>query len=99
MAAWPGGAPVSRAGRRARRERLAAAGLWDAVPPQLRDRAAAEPLPVLLGSERLDWLWAHRRDEHPRVAALICWTRALDAMRAEAIARRASAPITRRRAA
>jgi len=97
---------VSAAGRRARRERLIKAGLWDAPRPQrprqvlpLRDRARPEPLQVLRGAERLGWLWQHRHDEHPRVAALICWTHALEAMRAEAIARRAQAPATRRRAA
>jgi hypothetical protein len=97
---------VSRAGRRARRERLVKAGLWDTPLPQrpgpvlpLRDRPRPEPLQVLRGAERLGWLWQHRGDGYPRVAMLICWQRGLEAMQHEARARQTAAPVTRRRAA
>jgi hypothetical protein len=99
------GATVSRAGRRARRERLAAAGLWDAPAPRrqpqpvLHDRPRPAPLAVLAGARRLGWLWEHRADGYPWPAMLANWQRALESMQAEARTRKAAAPITRRRAA
>lgn len=88
---------MSRAGRRARRERLTAAGLWDSPPLRARPRPA--PITVLAGTERLGWLWQHRSDGHPRVAMLVCWQRAIEAMEAEAQSRNAAPRATMRKAA
>jgi hypothetical protein len=84
---------MSRAGRRARMQRLIDAGQWDG-PADPRKRQHC-PLPddvrPLHGAPRLGWLWRHRDYGYPRPAMLTNWHRALDAMAREAANRRNAA--------
>jgi hypothetical protein len=84
---------MSRAGRRARMQRLIAAGQWDgpADPGKRQHRPLPDDAGSLPGAQRLGWLWRHRNDGYPQPAMLTNWHRALDAMAREAANRRNAA--------
>jgi hypothetical protein len=84
---------MSRAGRRARMQRLIDAGQWDgtANPGKRQHRPPPDDVKSQAGALRLGWLWRHRDDGYPRVALLTNWQRALDAMGREAANRRNAA--------
>jgi hypothetical protein len=76
---------MSRAGRRARMQRLIESGQWDGQPVPPRKRKPVTPVAgdfsPSAGARRLGWLWRHHNDGIPPVALAACWYHALESMR------------------